>query len=60
MVKAGTWGGDACQLHRFFSLKDVKIHGNAPYEIKAGDCLASENALRGSILISKEDASMII
>ena len=56
MVKAGTWGEDACQLHRFFSLKDVKIHGSAPYSIKAGDCLASENALQGSISISEEDA----
>ena len=56
MVKAGTWGEDACQLHRFFSLKDVKIHGNAPYHIKAADCMASETALKGSISISKEEA----
>ena len=56
MVKAGTWGADACQLHRFFSLKDVKLHGSAPYSIKAADCLASENALHGSISISKEEA----
>ena len=57
MVKAGTWGKDACQLHRFFSLKDVKIHGRAPYQIKADDCVASENALRGHISISKEEAA---
>ena len=37
MVKAGTWGEDACQLHRFFSLKEVQIHGAAPYHIEAGD-----------------------
>ncbi len=55
MVKAGTWGEDACQLHRFFSLKDVKIHGKAPYKIKAGDCFASETALKGSISISEEE-----
>ncbi len=57
MVKAGTWGEDACQLHRFFSLKDVKIHGSAPFRIEAGDCFASENALKGSISISKEAAA---
>ena len=57
MVKAGTWGEDACQLHRFFSLKDVKIHKSAPYKIKAGDCFASETALRGSISISEAEAA---
>ncbi len=58
MVKAGTWGEDACQLHRFFSLKDVRIHKTAPYQIKAADCLASETALRGSISITEEEARL--
>ncbi len=57
MIKAGTWGEDACQLHRFFSLKDVTIHANSPYKIMADDCLASETALKGSIHISKESAA---
>ena len=25
MVKAGCWGEDHCQLHRFFSLKNVRV-----------------------------------
>ena len=57
MVKAGTWGEDACQLHRFFSLKDVKLHGSAPYRVKADDCLASETELKGSISITPEEAA---
>ena len=56
MVKAGCWGEDHCQLHRFFSLKKVRIHGNAPYEVEANDCYASESMLRGSIFISSDDA----
>ena len=52
MVKAGTWGEDACQLHRFFSLKDIRIHGDAPYQVEAVDCLACETALRGSVAIT--------
>ena len=56
MVKAGCWGSDHCQLHRFFSLKNVRIHGDAPYEVEAEDCFASETALRGSISISSGDA----
>ena len=58
MVKAGTWGEDHCQLHRFFSLKDVQIHAHAPYSVEAADCLACETALKGSIDISPEEAAV--
>ena len=57
MVKAGTWGEGRCQLHRFFAWKDVRLHGDAPFEIEAGDCFASETALRGSVSISPEEAA---
>ena len=56
MVKAGCWGEDHCQLHRFFSLKNVRIHPSAPYEVEADDFYASETRLKGSISISKEEA----
>ena len=56
MVKAGTWGGDHCQLHRFFSWKDVFLHGKAPYMVEASDCTASETILKGSIDISEVEA----
>ena len=56
MVKAGCWGEDHCQLHRFFAWKDVSLHGEAPYSIDAADCHASETKLTGSIEISREDA----
>ena len=56
MVKAGTWGEDHCQLHRFFAWKDVDLHAKAPYSVAAADCLASENRLKGSIQITVEDA----
>ena len=56
MVKVGTWGEDHCQLHRFFSWKDVKLHGSAPYRIEAGDCFSSETLIKGSISITEEEA----
>ena len=56
MVKAGTWGEDHCQLHRFFAWKDVTMHKDAPYRIEAADCLACETALKGSISVSSEEA----
>ncbi len=57
MVKAGAWGKDHCQLHRFFGWKDVSLHGDAPYRIGAADCLASETALRGSVRIAPDEAA---
>ena len=56
MVKAGCWGEDHCQLHRFFSLKQTRIHETAPYEVEAADCYASETVLRGSIDIPQAEA----
>ena len=57
MVKAGCWGEGRCQLHRFFPLRSVRIHGEAPYKVEAGDCLASETALKGSVSVAPEDAA---
>ena len=57
MVKAGCWGKDHAQLHRFFSLKDVLLHPQAPYCVAAADCEASDTVLKGSISVSKEEAA---
>ncbi len=57
MVKAGTWGEDHCQLHRFFSLRDVYLHKEAPYRVEAADCLAAETQLKGSISITQDEAA---
>lgn len=56
MVKAGTWGEDGTQLHRFFPWKDVKLRGKAPYSISAGDCYASDTVLKGRVDITPEEA----
>ena len=55
MVKAGCWGEDACQLHRFFGWQDVRVHSRAPYYISADDCYASDNLLKGHISLSEEE-----
>ena len=57
MIKAGTWGENRCQLHRFFAWKDVDLHGGVPYRIAAADCLAGETELKGSIRIAPEEAA---
>ena len=56
MVKAGCWGKNKCQLHRFFAWKDVSIEKKAPYNIQAADCLANETQIKGSIKVTEEDA----
>ncbi len=56
MVKAGAWGKEKAQLHRFFGWDDVSVHYKAPYSVSADDCFANDEELRGSISISKEDS----
>lgn len=57
MVKAGCWGEDHAQLHRFFSWKKVLLHRRAPISITAGDCRLTETHTSGHISISKEEAA---
>jgi len=56
MVKAGTWGEDGCQLHRFFGIKEADISSKVPYSVSADDCFAGEKALKGSVKISEEES----
>ncbi|MCF0206204.1 MAG: hypothetical protein HUK15_02140, partial [Bacteroidales bacterium] len=51
MVKAGCWGENARQLHRFFAWDEVKLTKGAPYSVQADDCYASETELRGSVKV---------
>ena len=57
MVKAGAWGENAVQLHRFFGWKNIQVNRSVPYEITAGDCYVTETETRGHILVTEEDAS---
>lgn len=53
MVKAGCWGENKCQLHRFFGINKVDIKKGSDFTIKADDCFASEKSLKGSISLSE-------
>lgn len=57
MVKAGCWGRDARQLHRFFSLQNVQIHGSRPFSVSAEDCFVSDRRLCGSVCVSPQQAA---
>ena len=56
MVKAGSWGEDAAQLHRFFSWKEARVAMTVPYSVEAADCYVDEERTRGTVTVSAEDA----
>ncbi len=56
MVKAGSWGEDAEQLHRFFGWNRIKVDFGTPFSVTADDCFCTEDVLRGHIAITPEDA----
>ena len=56
MVKAGTWGEGAAQLHRFFGWDHVKLTMAAPFSVEADDCFVSEDRISGEISISEIEA----
>ena len=56
MVKAGTWGKDARQIHRFFGWNKIKVDMGVPYRIEAQDCFASEKRITGFVSVSEEEA----
>lgn len=56
MIKAGCWGKDPRQMHRFFAWKKVSLHETAPFSVKAADCLVSETYLKGIVNVSPDEA----
>ena len=56
MVKAGSWGRDARQLHRFFGWKQTEVDWGVPFSVAAGDCCLTETVSRGSVEVSEADA----
>lgn len=56
MVKVGTWGKDARQLHRFFSWDEVDLGKGVPFYVAADDCLCCETNLVGRVEVTPEEA----
>lgn len=56
MVKAGAWGKDHAQLHRFYNVNDTNIHYKAPFSLTCEECYLDNNYSKGKISISKEES----
>ena len=57
MVKCGTWGRDARQLHRFFAWDEVELGRGVPFWVAADGCVCCETDLVGRVQVSAEDAA---
>ena len=49
MVKAGAWGEDAAQMHRFFGWNQIKVDYGVPFSVTADDCYCTETEMRGAV-----------
>ncbi|MBQ7346037.1 MAG: hypothetical protein IJW45_08270 [Oscillospiraceae bacterium] len=57
MIKAGSWGEDAAQLHRFFGWEQARVHMGTPFCVEAADVYADETTLRGSVTVTAQEAA---
>ena len=57
MVKAGTWGAQAKQLHRFFGWDEVELGRGVPFWVAADDCVCCETDLVGRVQVSEQEAA---
>lgn len=58
MVKVGTWGEDASQLHRFFGWNEVEMGEDIPFSIKCDDCYLDEFSTKGSVSLTENEVSL--
>lgn len=56
MVKAGSWGEDAAQLHRFWGWNQIAVDYAVPFSVSADDCFCTEKHMHGSVHVSENVA----
>ena len=56
MVKAGAWGEDAAQMHRFWGWNKFQLKRTAPFSVTADDCYVDEKRTYGSVKVTPEEA----
>ncbi len=57
MVKAGAWGENAKQMHRFFPWNQVAVSEGAPIQITADNCYMTEDRTLGRVTVTEEEAA---
>lgn len=57
LIKVGYWGHDAQQIHNFYGINE--FHSDpTKLDIKISHCLLSEKMMKGSCVLSKEEAAL--
>lgn len=57
MIKCGSWGKDAKQLHRFFGWKEIDVKMGVPFSISAPDCHVDEVSTYGKVNVATDYAN---
>lgn len=58
MIKVGTWGKDAKQIHRFFGWNKIDVNNGIPYSIKADNCYITENKTYGEVNLTEQECKL--
>lgn len=56
MIKVGTWGSDARQLHNFYGMNDFKVNGES-LNLTIGACTLTETEMKGSCKVTFSEAA---
>ncbi len=57
MVKAGAWGEDAAQIHRFFGWNNIEVSYKTPFSVKAQDCFCTEDRMYGKVKVENAESN---
>lgn len=55
MIKAGTWGEDAVQIHNFYGINDFNADYNK-MDVRIGENIANDRRLKGKVTLTKEES----
>lgn len=55
LVKVGTWGKDACQIHNFYPINEFSCPKNQ-LKLNIGECTLSEKYMKGHCKVTEKDA----
>lgn len=55
MVKVGSWGNDAKQLHGFYGINDARVAKNK-LGLKVGNCILTETRTQGKVVVSDAES----
>jgi hypothetical protein len=56
LIKAGTWGTNACQLHNFYPINQFSCPHDQ-LQVKTGACTLTETQMKGSCKVIAEEAA---